>query len=153
MNALTIYEDPNFARGPWDAEVDRLEWIDAKTGLNCMIIRNDHLGFLCGYVGLPPGHPHYDADYNDVGVEVHGGLTYGAMCSGKICHVPQPGEPEHLYWLGFDCGHAWDVAPSSILFREKYGLNSVWPNEDVYRDLPYVKAQVTALARQLRPMV
>ena len=51
----------------------------------------------------------------------HGGLTYG---SGKG-------------WFGFDCTHAGDWMP-------KYP-----PHEgDIYRDINYVRAECTRLARQ-----
>lgn len=34
------------------------------------------LGFLCGYIGVPPGHPWYGQDMDDVECDVHGGVTY-----------------------------------------------------------------------------
>lgn len=40
----------------------------------------DHLlsgGYANGYVAIPPSHPYYAKDYNDVPVEIHGGLTFG----------------------------------------------------------------------------
>ena len=36
----------------------------------------------------------------------HGGITF----SGEGDHLPQASEK--LWWLGFDCGHAWDLAPA-----------------------------------------
>lgn len=42
---------------------------------------------------------------------VHGGLTYSNMCSGKICHVPEEGRPDKVFWFGFDCAHYMDEAP------------------------------------------
>jgi hypothetical protein len=94
--------------GPWQEEPDRIEW--RSHGLPCLIVRQKHHGALCGYVGVPEGHPCFGAegfsgepDYLDV----HGGITFGAprVAGSKICHVAQPGEPEHVYWLGFDCAH------------------------------------------------
>lgn len=51
----------------WDNEPDRKHWIDADTGLDCLIVRNGlgGKGALCGYVGVPKGHPWYGKDYSD----------------------------------------------------------------------------------------
>ncbi len=126
--------------GPWDDEPDRLEWKEA--GFPCMAIRN-HMGVWCGYVGVPPGHPYYGKNYHDVEANVHGGLTYSAPCQGHICHVPEPGEPDDVWWLGFDCGHSDDFVPDMS--------RRLWPHdrENIYRTLEYVKKEITELAWQL----
>lgn len=126
--------------GPWSNEPDRVEW-RAPNGLSCLIVRGP-LGALCGYVGLPPGHRFYGRA--DAALDVHGGLTFGALCHGAICHVAQPGEPEHVWWLGFDCAHAGDLTPGLGLFVDH-------DREDIYRDLNWVKAEVESLAAQLTP--
>lgn len=61
-----------------------------------------------------------------------------------ICHIGAPGEPDHIWWFGFDCAHSGDLTP-------KYaGLTRSYRNDDdVYRTLEYVTEQVTALAAQL----
>lgn len=69
----------------------------------------------------------------------------------RICHLPDPGEPDHVWWFGFDCGHAGDLSPG----MERYGRGQMpapWNDSgyDEYRDLPYVKEQVAELARQLK---
>jgi hypothetical protein len=65
----------------------------------------------CGYCGVPPGHPLHGGKGDEL--EVHGGITYSAPCQvdGPICHVPLPGEPDDVFWLGYDCGHAFDIQP------------------------------------------
>lgn len=50
--------------GPWQSEPDRLDWRDERTGLQC-VIRRVPLGYLCGYVGVPVGHPFYGWSYHD----------------------------------------------------------------------------------------
>jgi hypothetical protein len=132
----------NWAPGPWDEEPDRLEW---RTGVGYpgLIVRGQ-LGALCGYAGLPPGHPCHGIGYEDVpSIEVHGGLTYGDACQGPVCHVPSPGEPDDVWWLGFDCAHYLDCVPgmTPMYMRSDRGL--------VYRDVEYVRNEVEALARQL----
>lgn len=134
-----------WAAGPWDVEPDRLEWRDAATGMPCLIVRN-HLGSLCGYVGVPPGHPFHGIDYagcalawacNDAKgerswdckhrpealVDVHGGLTYADRCNAPsgICHVAKPDEPDDVWWLGFDCAHGGDVTPAMDAMRAALG--------------------------------
>lgn len=49
--------------GPWRDEPDKVTWVDPKTGLHCMIIRN-FVGSLCGYVGVSADHPWYKITYN-----------------------------------------------------------------------------------------
>jgi hypothetical protein len=104
------------------------------------------LGNWCGYVAVPPSHPDHDADYSDVPVDVHGGLTYGARCDGDeedgICHVPHGGEPADVFWLGFDCAHYSDLVPEV----EAYGVKDPTAT---YRDLDYVRAETNGLAEQL----
>jgi hypothetical protein len=138
--------------GPWDDEPDRVDWVDEITGYACFVKRGP-LGQWCGYVGLPPGHRYHSADYDDVPVSVHGGeLTFGAPCdeadgpaAERICHVPRPGQPDDVWWLGFDCGHSWDIIPMlpSTATLPSFGR----PTE--YRTLAFVRAHTTSLARQL----
>lgn len=154
-------------RGPWDGEPDKVQWQDDATGLPCLIVRGPS-GALCGYVGVSSGHPWHGVDYDNVGayqpkpesydedwyVVVHGGLTFSDGCqhgddpSAGICHIPAAGEPDDVWWLGFDCAHlgdksgmAWDaIRPLSDYPRSDHG--------DVYRDVAYVKAECTKLAAQ-----
>lgn len=132
--------------GPWLDEPDRLAWAD-PTGLPC-IVRRGPMGAWCGYVAVPSGHPLHGRGFLDDGVEalrVHGGITYGEACKGDtktgICHVPRPGEPDDVWWLGFDCGHFGDLVPQLAATYAPLG--------DTYRDLSYVRAETTHLAQQL----
>lgn len=134
--------------GPWMDEPDRLQWRTAA-GLPGLIVRN-HMGVLCGYAAVAPGHPLHGKGYDDVDVDAHGGLTYANRCQddGPICHVPEPGEPDNVWWFGFDCNHAWDFAPGMSAILPAGFLRHRFPDE-VYRDLAYVKAEVESLAVQL----
>src|SRR5438270_834768 len=83
--------------GPWDNEPDRAEF--KHLGFPCLLVRQSQSGHWCGYVAVPPGHPwHGLEDYAAyrLDVEVHGGITYGNKCAGKVCHVPAPGEPDDV---------------------------------------------------------
>lgn len=155
-------------RGPWDEEPDKVQWQDEATGLPCLVVRNPAHGNLCGYVGVPDSHPWHAKGYNapigecneDCGedwhcghsicslINVHGGLTFSDVCqpcdteAHGICHVPDPGEPDHVWWFGFDCAHAWDLMPGyTPLFRAT--------QDESYRDIAYVRNQVAQLAAQI----
>lgn len=142
--------------GPWDDEPDHLEWRHA--GFPCLIHRGP-VGALCGYVGVPEDHPWYYEHYDTVQqtitptLSMHGGLTYSRVCQGGICHVPLPGEPEEVYWLGFDCSHSEDVTPGlesnfTPEYREK--RRKLYGNSVRYRDIAYVQAETNRLAEQAK---
>lgn len=79
----------------------------------------------------------------DLDVRIHGGLSYGKACQGDICHVPKPGEPDGVFWLGFDCGHYNDVVPNHL---------AEWapPSTAIYRDQGYVTNETRILAEQAK---
>jgi hypothetical protein len=162
----TTIDKSAWGEGPWQDEPDKVEWRDEATGYPCIAKRaNPDIGVWCGYVAVPPGHPAHGKDYDDVNVDVHGGLTFAGACredaprATAVCHVPKPGEPADVWWLGFDCGHALDVMPAMLAhFRqlhEKTG-DPIWQEPErsdewrpVYRDLAYVQAECARLAEQL----
>lgn len=135
--------------GPWDGEPDRVDFHTA--GYPCLLHRGP-AGAWCGYVAVPPGHPLHGIDYDGVHglmpeLDVHGGLTYAAACRGGICHVPAPGEPDDVWWLGFDCGHAGDVAPR--FSSPVGGMFFARDGGDVYRDEAYAAQETQRLALQI----
>ena len=128
-----------WSRGPWDLEIlDKAVWVDEKTGLDCMIKRNVS-GAWCGYVGLPSTHSAFKAEYWDVNVDVHGGLTYSNHCAGDICHL-HDGNEDETWWLGFDCNHMGDLSPLSFTSL----------NRGKYRTQQYVIKEVEELAQSLK---
>lgn len=148
--------------GPWDGEPDKVQWKDEATGLDCLANRHDRNGHWCGYVGVPPGHPLHGKDYDSVSIpgnedgypRVHGGLTYADECQERdepcrgICHIAAPGEPDKLWWLGFDCAHCDDAAPRDYFYARTRGY-PFKPVRGEYRTLDYVKAECASLAGQL----
>lgn len=146
--STTYIDKAHWGPGPWQDEPDRVEW---RSGVfACLIVRGGG-GALCGYVDVPAGHPWHGKDYGDVEAEVHGGLTFADACQEdcKICHVPQPGEAETVWWLGFDAGHAGDVKPQwEAQLRARYGWSS--PLSESYKPIEYVRAEVERLAEQAR---
>jgi len=139
--------------GPWDSEENRYEW--RSGGYPCLIVRAPLTGALCGYVGVPPGHPWYGKHYGELeDVSIHGGLTYAETgCHGGICHVPQAGESDEVHWLGFDCSHFQDIMPQMEATRRLIMPDA--PERPggmlgfcTYKDLAYVKAEVERLREQ-----
>jgi hypothetical protein len=156
------YPDRNeWGPGPWEDEPDKKQWTDPETGLPCLIVRSA-VGALCGYVGVPKTHALFEKDYDDAKVEVHGGLSFASRCdpgaegdpySGAICHRVEEGEDEDIWWLGFDCAHAFDATPALAHRLRKIGLPNppeAYGRHMEYRDFAYVEEQVTQLAAQLK---
>lgn len=86
ITALQVYHNPDrrpSGDGPWNDEADKVAWVDAETGLGCIMLRQKN-GTISGYVGVGPEHPlfGFEADAVPVGVSnaVHGGVTYGKAC-------------------------------------------------------------------------
>lgn len=148
--------------GPWQSEPDKIQYTDAATGLPCLAKRNPRSGNWCGYVGVPKGHPFFGLGYNERAqkcddeycyehtpealLEVHGGITYSDECQKgpeaiAICHIPEPGQSDHVWWFGWDAAHAGDWSPG-------YDHTPVLTG-DVYRDLNYIRNQNAHLAQQL----
>lgn len=161
--------------GPWQGEPDKAQFTDPATGLPCLAVRHPSSGHWCGYVGVAPGHPLHGVGYNicphdppcesswcdhtpDTTLEAHGGLTYSAACdegdeATSICHIAAPGQPDHVWWFGFDCAHSGDYAPGHAAILRGYGIGSLrealaLPGEE-YRDLAYIRAECARLAAQL----
>ena len=136
--------------GPWVDEPDRVEW---RAHGFPVLIRRGGFGILCGYVAVPPGHPWHGLAIDDLSrhVHAHGGINYAAPCQGDdVCHVPDAGESDHIWWVGFDCGHGFDLIPEiHKLLPDLESHTGVDPAFAVrYRDLAYVKAEAEALALQ-----
>ncbi len=143
-------ERAGWAKGPWDDEPDKLTW-RTKSGLPGMIVRAELTGSLCGYAAVPPGHPWHGRFFTDpdilMRISVHGGLTYSEACQGRICHSASAGEEDDVWWFGFDCAHAFDLAPALMA---NSGLpRAVFHSYGVYRGVPYVRGEVESLAKQL----
>lgn len=174
MKEWTNVDKSDWGDGPWQSEPDKVVWVDPATDLDCMIHRGPS-GALCGYVGVGPDHPWHGKKYNEVDVDVHGGLTYANPCEESddeadgICHVPAPGRSDDVWWLGFDCAHGFDFMPR--MRRDEMRLADLFEKEGkreeaalfrsspmtksyglipapTYKTIAYVKAEVGSLAQQ-----
>ncbi|RXD04863.1 hypothetical protein EQZ23_06895 [Sphingomonas sp. UV9] len=163
--------------GPWLAEADKVAWRDEASGYECIMMRATEGGYLDGYVGVPPSHPLHGFDAKavppDIGIEVHGGLTYARICQDgpsperrieveahRICHVARVARHEptvhatgyrveepHAWWFGFECNHAYDVVPGRNARTGRFLAHEVGGE---YRDDGYVCNEILNLAAQLR---
>lgn len=77
------------------------EWEHA--GLLCAVVQGREGSNRCGYVRVPPTHPFHGKHYDDVDVNVHGGLTFASV--EPCAHDDGIG-----WWFGFDCAHAGDCS-------------------------------------------
>lgn len=143
--------------GEWDSEPDKMQWPDETTGLPCLAVRHPRSGHWCGYVGVAEGHPMFQKGYDDCEPEAYWGLTFADMCrpgeteTTGICHVPAAGEPEHVWWLGFDCAHCDDFSPrDAARFNDGYPFGQIEGTS--YKTLGFVRNQCARLAAQLADM-
>lgn len=116
---------------PWTQEPDYAEF--TLNGFTCVIRRPHVRGHLCGYVGLPKGHRAFGQDYDEIEVDVHGGLTYAS-------HGMFEYDGPRLWWVGFDCYHSGD-------FSSYYSKSD---RDEVYRTFGYVFLQLQSLTLQLQ---
>lgn len=73
-------------------------------------------GYANGYVAVPPEHPYHGEFYDEVPVNIHGGLTLSAdakrMSQNWKKHIESLGEDTEIpdnYWIfGFDTLHLGD---------------------------------------------
>ena len=194
-----INDRADWPPGEWDSEPDRAIWIHDQTGARCTV-RRGPLGQWCGYVGLRPNHPAAGKDYDELNVDVHGGLTYAAYCHPlaqdewiryrimrekwvtesliypegdaarrlredrkadtstfvgfmewvrvwELCHDDCP---HGLWWLGFDCGHAWDLVPGMMKHQMKYEILHPLHHTGLrYRNFQFVVDETNRLATEL----
>jgi hypothetical protein len=150
----------NWGPGPWADEPDRAEWRDEATGYPCLARRivdpttGAGLGHWCGYVAVPPGHPWHGRGF-PLPVRVHGGVNHASPCDVAlgVCHVAAAGEPDDVWWFGFDCARHGDIAPGMVasfagaLPGGHEEAARVFGGE--YRTLPYVRGMCELLALQL----
>jgi hypothetical protein len=144
-----VVDKSKWPRGPWDHEPDRIDFRHA--GLPCLMLRHPRQGHWCGYAAVPVGHPLYGQKFQDGAVDTidaHAGINYSSACDGEcVCHVPEAGESDDVWWFGFDCHNFRDLGPGVDGILRADG-NSAWPME-TYKDAPYVRRIVEKMAEQL----
>jgi len=103
-------------------------------GFKCLAKINQ-TGTPVGYVGLPQEHPDFGKHYDDIeDVEVHGGLTFAGYWQDQA---------DDLWYVGFDCGHAWDMNPFLT------SSDDAIPRYTSNKSLDYVEEETERLAEQM----
>jgi hypothetical protein len=110
----------------------------SHAGYQWAVVHNG-MGHRCGYVRVPKGHPWHGKGYDDINVEVHGGLTFAEP--DKPCDKEGA---DDAYWVGFDCAHGGD-APDPQLPAE-YRMRT--RGDDTVKTQAYVEAECRSLCEQ-----
>lgn len=109
-------------------------------GFEWMTVHN-RMGYRCGYVRLPLGHPWHGKDWNEVCPDVHGGITFAEH--DVPCDAPGP---DTDWWVGFDCAHGGD-APDPKLPGFQPRVASLYTDSTV-KTQQYVEAECIKLCEQ-----
>ena len=116
---------PAFPAGPWTLEPDAESWVDAVTGLRCVILRN-RLGTLAGYVHNPERIP-----TNRINAR---GIHRGMTGNGPL-HL----FGDEMHWVSVDCAHAGDLMPMDLAESTPVAIGT-------YRNMEYMRGLCRTLA-------
>lgn len=140
----SIFHSPraSWTPGAWQDEPDIVEWRAPGIPYPLLIVRG-RTGCLCGYVGLPKGHPLHGMWQGDrtrfTWSESPEEINAAFQCGGV--YVPT-GEPPTCWWLGFHCGAMHELMPAVPLPAEPVGGRS-------YVSLDEVRTRVEELGLAL----
>jgi hypothetical protein len=105
----------------------------------CVMRRNMTTGSWCGYVGIPTNHPLFDSKDLDQ-FNVHGGITWSNF-------IPEEGDT--LYYIGFDCCHAYDIMPFMYMQLSISYQRICEDQNQTYKDAEYVRKEIRGLVDQI----
>lgn len=164
-------------RGEWDSEPDRVDFEHA--GFPCMILRVAHSGHLCGYVGVPAGHPLFGVSYNQESallkeaLEARKNRPIGAQPGMGILIALLGGKLEARPEVVFDCHggltYSGECSGRICHVPKDGGPDKVWwfgfdcahcddmcparenffGDRQVYRNVEYVRRETERLAEQI----
>ena len=109
-----------------------------------MIPTSMGVGYANGYVAVPKDHPFFGKDYDDVDVEVHGGLTFA--CPGNNITAANLPETEVLEGCLYDLDENWWV----FGFDTCHYMDNLdnWPREAVIDETLSLKKQLEEAYKQ-----
>jgi hypothetical protein len=97
-------------------------WIPREHGVD--------FGWGNGYVLIPEDHPLHGKHYDDIDVDVHGGLTWSKLVDEQLLTVFRLDKEDLGTWcVGFDTAHLNDNL-------------STWPKEAVQKETERLKDQL-----------
>jgi len=114
------------------------EW--SAHGLLCRVLDGPLKNFN-GYVAVPKGHVAWGVDYDDLPIEVHGGLTFG-----QVGRNSDNWPDDSLWWFGFDTYHAGDY----VEYTSEIKIDGrKWSLEDVIGETETMAAQFSKMAQKV----
>lgn len=138
------FDKLQWGRGPWTSEPDYAKWTDQATGYPCLIARSKQSGALKGFVGVSQGHPAHGQDKDSIPLDTNR-FTLGVSDAGEAPDTELDVDQDR-WWVGFDCGRfKVDHTPAP-----QYSPTTLPDTQ--YKDIHFVKQQVTFLAAELRKM-
>lgn len=118
-------------------------------GFKWTVVHN-RMGYRCGYVRVPVGHPWHGVDHDSIGADCHGGLTFSQ--ADVPCSAPGP---DNAWWVGFDCAHGFDAPDPALMASVSpemrsslFVRGSLYADRCTVRDQSYVEAQCFLLCAQ-----
>lgn len=116
----------------WKKEPDEYEF--KHLGVKCLVVRNESMGHLCGYICVGRSHPVYGIDYDQLSpyFSPHGGLTYAGHLRGD----------QSEWVIGFDCAHYGDLIPNMASM-------GIINESDEYRDIGFVIDEIKNMVSDL----
>ncbi len=100
-------------------------------------VYHNGIGYRCGYVCIPVGHPWHHLGYDNIQADCHGGLTYADSDS----------ETDD-YWIGFDCAHSGDAQDPTLGAR----YMDHWTGGEI-RSQEYVEQECRSLCEQAKAQI
>ena len=106
-------------------------------GFRAVIMKHDEMQHLCGYAGIPQGHPLHSKQCDDI--EVHNSISYES-------DISPTGERDGLWWIGFHCAGLFDETPG----EQGAPFPPIVPRE--YRDEEFVKKELFKMVAQIKAL-
>lgn len=129
---------------PWNNEENRYSFY--YKGYLCLILRN-HLGSLCGYVGVTSTNVFYQAE-PPMDLIVYGNISYAGYGDTETIGAPwfqrpiTDAEGRTLWWVGFTCSSSDDFCPA---FAESV-------KDAVEKETPYIPASMGGIAGEYKDL-
>lgn len=143
MYRITIYDKRDWQKGPWQEEADHIRWIDKNTNFPCVMYRSPETGAWVSLVGLPPDHPLYLVDRDDMVfryIAIHNGISFtGSLIDEDLFFYP----PICRWWIGYHLMGELDFKPKIVWNRM---------TSKQYRNEEFVIRETIDLADQLYKM-
>lgn len=96
----------------------------------------------CAYVKIPKTHKFYKKDYDDIDIDVHGGLTY----SRDFLWVSE-NQKVKGWFIGWDYAHYGDYLGFEMLpifnnLAKQQNKDKRWSTEEIFKDVKEVCYQI-----------